>query len=301
MQAHGADEAQGSGLMRSMLFVPGDRPERFAKAVASGADAVIFDLEDSVVAAQRPSARQEIARYLGSAERSVPLWVRVNPVGSDDALADLAAVMDLRPDGIMLPKARSGADVLEASHWMAALEVRAGIAPDSVGLIPLITESAAAVLNAACFAKLPPRVRGLTWGAEDLAADLGAVSNRSPEGGFDPAYIHARTACLLAAAAAGVAAIDTVDTEIRDAAAIEARARESRRQGFAAKMAIHPAQVAPIHAAFQPSETEVEWARRVIEAFRAAPGAGVLSLDGRMLDKPHIRQAERILAASARR
>ena len=287
--------------MRSMLFVPGDRPERFAKAVASGADAVIFDLEDSVVPGRRPTARLEIARYLGSAERRVPLWVRVNPVESDDALTDLAAVMDLRPDGIMLPKARSGADVLEASHWMAALESRAGLVPGCVGLIPLITESAAAVLNAASFATLPPRVLGLTWGAEDLAADLGAASNRSPEGGFDPAYVHARTACLLAAAAASVAAIDTVDTEIRDAAAIEARARDSRRQGFTGKMAIHPAQVAPIHAAFRPSETEVEWARRVLEAFRATPGAGVLSLDGRMLDKPHIRQAERILAAAARR
>ena len=288
-------------MMRSMLFVPGDRPERFAKAVASGADAVIFDLEDSVVPGRRPAARQEIARYLGSAERGIPLWVRVNPVGSDEALADLAAVMDMRPDGIMLPKARSGADVLEASHWISALEARAGIPLGSVGLIPLITESAAAVLNAASFAALPSRVQGLTWGAEDLAADLGAVSNRSPDGGFDPAYVQARTTCLLAAAAAQVAAIDTVDTEIRDAAAVESRARDSRRQGFTGKMAIHPAQVAPIHAGFQPSGAEVEWADKVLEAFRAAPDAGVLSLDGRMLDKPHIRQAERILAAAARR
>lgn len=286
--------------MRSMLFVPGDRPERFAKAVASGADAVIFDLEDSVLPVQRPLARREIARFLAATERRVALWVRVNPVDTDDALADLAAVMESHPDGIVLPKARSGADVLEASHWLAALEARAGIATGSVGLLPLITESAAAVLNAASFATLPPRVRGLTWGAEDLAADLGAASNRSPDGGFDPAYVHARTACLLAAAAAGVAAIDTVDTEIRDAAAIEARARDSRRQGFSGKMAIHPAQVAPIHAAFQPTAAEVEWARRVLAAFRDSPGAGVLSLDGRMLDKPHIRQAERILAAAAR-
>ena len=300
MQAYGADETQDRGMMRSMLFVPGDRPERFAKAVASGADAVIFDLEDSVVPGQRPAARQQIARYLGSAERKIPLWVRVNPVGSDEALADLAAVIDMRPDGIMLPKARSGADVLEASHWISALEARAGIPLGSVGLIPLITESAAAVLNAASFATLPPRVQGLTWGAEDLAADLGAVSNRSPDGGFDPAYVQARTACLLAAAAAQVAAIDTVDTEIRDAAAVESRARDSRRQGFTGKMAIHPAQVAPIHAAFQPSGAEVEWADRVLEAFRAAPDTGVLSLDGRMLDKPHIRQAERILAAARR-
>lgn len=287
--------------MRSMLFVPGDRPERFAKAVGSGADAVIFDLEDAVVPERRPGARTEIARYLASAARGVPLWVRVNPVGSDDSLRDLAAVMDARPDGIMLPKARSGADVLKASHWMESLEARAGLPQGSVGLIPLITECAIAVLNAASFATLPSRVRGLTWGAEDLAADLGAVSNRSGDGEFDPAYVHARTACLLAAAAAGVAAIDTVDLDIRDGAAIERRARDSRRQGFSGKLAIHPAQVGPIHAAFQPSDAEVEWARRVLAAFQAAPETGALSLDGRMLDRPHVRQAERILAAASRR
>jgi len=286
--------------MRSMLFVPGDRPERFAKAVACGADAVIFDLEDAVVADRRPAARSEIARYLGTGDRSVPFWVRVNPVESEDSLLDLAAVVEARPDGIMLPKARSGADVLQASHWMEALEARAGLASGSVGLIPLITESAVAVLNASSFITPPPRVRGLTWGAEDLAANIGALSNKSGDGEFDPAYVHARTACLLAAAAAGVAAIDTVDTEIRDTAAIERRARDSRRQGFTGKMAIHPAQIEPIHAAFQPTDAEVEWAGRVLAAFRAAPGAGALSLDGRMLDKPHIRQAERILAAAAR-
>jgi citrate lyase subunit beta/citryl-CoA lyase len=301
MQADRAHDAKEDGLMRSMLFVPGDRPERFAKAVASGADAVIFDLEDAVVPEHRPGARDEIARYLGSTERSVPLWVRINPVESDESVVDLAAVMGGRPDGIMLPKARSGADVLQANHWMEALEAAAGMSRGSVGLIPLITESAAAVLAAASFTALPSRVRGLTWGAEDLAADLGATANRSADGEFDPAYIHARTACLLAAAAAGVPAIDTVDTEIRDTAAIERRARDSRRQGFTGKMAIHPAQVEPIHAAFRPSDAEIEWAGRVLAAFRASPGAGALSLDGRMLDKPHMRQAERILAAAARR
>jgi citrate lyase subunit beta/citryl-CoA lyase len=301
VQAHGTDEAQGGGVMRSMLFVPGDRPERFAKAVASGADAVIFDLEDAVVAERRPAARQEIARYLASAERRVPLWVRVNPVESGDALADLAAVIDCRPDGIMLPKARNGADVERASHWLESLEARAGLEPGSIGLIPLITECAGAVLNAVSFTKLPARVHGLTWGAEDLAADVGALANRNADGEFEFTYAYARSMCLLAAAAAGVVAIDTVDTEFSDAAAIERRARDSRRQGFAGKMAIHPAQIAPIHAAFAPSADEIDWAGRVLAAFRAAPDAGALSLDGRMLDKPHIRQAERILAAAARR
>jgi citrate lyase subunit beta/citryl-CoA lyase len=287
--------------MRSMLFVPGDRPERFAKAVASGADAVIFDLEDAVVPERRAAARLEIARYLADAQRQVPLWVRINPVATDDALLDLAAVIAGRPDGIMLPKARDGADVERASHWLESLEARTGLGQGSVGLIPLMTESAGAVLNAASFTRLPARVRGLTWGAEDLAADIGALGNRLPDGEFEFTYAYARSMCLLAAAAAGVAAIDTVDTEIRDGAAVERRARESRRQGFAGKMAIHPAQIAPIHAAFSPSAAEVEWAGRVLAAFSASPGAGAVTLDGRMLDKPHIRQAERILAAAARR
>jgi citrate lyase subunit beta / citryl-CoA lyase len=287
--------------MRSMLFVPGDRPERFARAVTSGADAVIFDLEDAVVPERRAVARVEIARYLADAERQVPLWVRINPVETHDALLDLAAVIAARPDGIVLPKARDGADVERASHWLESLEVRAGLGQGSVGLIPLITERAGAVLNAASFTRLPARVRGLTWGAEDLAADIGALGNRLPDGEFEFTYAYARSMCLLAAAAAGVAAIDTVDIEIRDGAAVERRARDSRRQGFAGKLAIHPAQVAPIHAAFSPSAAEVEWAGRVLAAFSASPGAGAVSLDGRMLDRPHVLQAERILAAATRR
>jgi citrate lyase subunit beta/citryl-CoA lyase len=287
--------------MRSMLFVPGDRPERFAKAAASGADAVILDLEDAVVPEKRPQARREIAAYLVSAERLVPLWVRINPVDTDDALPDLAAVMDARPDGIMLPKARHGADVHRASHWLEAHEARCGFAIGSVGLIPLITESAGALLKAASFTDLPARVAGLTWGAEDLAADIGAFGNKSPDGEYELTYALARSMCLLAAAAAGVPAIDTVDIEIRDVAAIERRARASRRQGFAGKLAIHPGQVEPIHAAFSPSDDEVRWAERVLAAFRDAPGTGAVAFEGGMLDKPHVRQAERILAAARRR
>jgi len=287
--------------MRSMLFVPGDRPERFAKAAASGADAVILDLEDAVVPGKRPQARREIAAYLASAERRVPLWVRINPVDTEDALPDLAAVIDARPDGIMLPKARDGADVHRASHWLEAHEARCGYAIGSVGLIPLITESAGALLKAASFTELPARVAGLTWGAEDLAADIGAFGNKSPDGEYELTYAIARSMCLLAAAAAGVPAIDTVDTEIKDIVAIERRARASRRQGFAGKLAIHPGQVAPIHAAFSPSDDEVRWAERVLAAFRDAPGTGAVSFEGGMLDKPHVRQAERILAAARRR
>jgi citrate lyase subunit beta/citryl-CoA lyase len=286
--------------MRSMLFVPGDRPERFAKAAASGADAVILDLEDAVVAERRPYARAEIAAWLKSAERRVPAWVRINPVASDDALADLAAVIDGRPDGIVLPKARDGADVHRADHWLESLEARCGFARGGIGLLPLITECAGALLRAASFTALPARVAGLTWGAEDLAADIGASGNKTADGEYEFTFAMARSFCLLAAAAAGVPAFDTIDTDFRDAAAIERRGRASRRQGFAGKLAIHPAQLAPIHAAFSPTAEEIAWAQRVIAAFQAAPGLGAVAFEGSMLDKPHLRQAERILAARAR-
>ena len=286
--------------MRSMLFVPGDRPERFAKAAASGADAVILDLEDAVTPERRPYAREEIARWLTSTDRSVPVWVRINPVATEDALPDLASVIAGRPDGIVLPKARDGTDVHRVDHWLEILEAHFGCTRGSIGLLPLITESAGALLRAASFTGLPVRVTGLTWGAEDLAADVGAAANKSADGEYELTYAMARSFCLLAAAAAGVPAFDTVDTEIRDVASVERRALASRRQGFVGKLAIHPAQVAPIHAAFSPTAGEVAWAERVVAAFRAAPGVGALAFEGGMLDKPHLRQAERILAAVRR-
>jgi len=285
--------------MRSLLFVPGDRAERFAKASASGADAVILDLEDAVMPERRLGARVEVARWLETAERGVPVWVRINPVATDDALEDLAAIIDARPDGIVLPKARDGADVHRVDHWLEGLEARCGYARGSIGLLPLITESAGALLNAASFTALPDRVVGLTWGAEDLAADVGASANRTGDGEYELTFAMARSFCLLAAAAAGVPAFDTIDTEFRDLATVERRARASRRQGFVGKLAIHPAQVAPIHAAFQPTVEEVAWAERVVAAFAASPGVGAVAFEGGMLDRPHLRQAERILAAAA--
>ena len=286
--------------MRSMLFVPGDRPERFAKAAASGADAVILDLEDAVMPERRAYARGEITKWLGASERRVPVWVRINPVETSDALEDLAAVIEGRPDGIVLPKARDGADVHRVDHWLEALEAHFGCAQGSIGLLPLITESAGALLKAGSFTQLPPRVKGLTWGAEDLAADIGALANKGTDGEYELTYAMARSFCLLAAAAAGVPAYDTVDIEIRDIAAVERRARASRRQGFVGKLAIHPAQVAPIHAAFSPTAEEIAWAERVLAAFEAAPGVGALAFEGGMLDKPHLRQAERILSSRNR-
>ena len=287
--------------MRSMLFVPGDRPERFAKARASGADAVICDLEDAVTPATRPQARLNVADLLRATGRSIPLWVRINPVPTDDALLDLAAVVAARPDGIVLPKARTGADLQRLDHWLEALEAQHGHAGGTIKVIALITETAQAVLNGSTFAAPPARVIGYTWGAEDLAADVGASANRTPSGDFEFTFRLARSSCLLAAAAARIAAYDTTDIEFRDVAAVERRALDSRRDGFVGKLAIHPAQLAPIHAAFAPTADELAWARRVVELMSAAGGQGAVALDGRMIDRPHVKQAERILAALQRR
>ena len=287
--------------MRSLLFVPGDRPERFSKALASGADAVICDLEDAVTPVTRSQARLNVRDLLHTTGRSIPLWVRINPVQTDDALPDLTAVVAARPDGIVLPKARSGADLLALDHWLEALEAQHGHPYGSIKVIALITETANAVLNGASFTTPPARVIGYTWGAEDLAADVGASANRTADGDFEFTFRLARASCLLMAAAAGIAAFDTTDIEFHDVAAVERRAQASRRDGFVGKLAIHPAQLAPIHAAFTPTSDEVTWARRVIELMSAAGGQGAVALDGRMIDRPHVRQAERILAALERR
>ena len=287
--------------MRSMLFVPGDRPERFAKALTSGADAVICDLEDAVTPVTRPQARLNVADLLRTTGRSIPLWVRINPVQTDDALPDLAAVAAARPDGIVLPKARSGADLHRLDHWLEALEEQHGLEYGSIKVLALITETANAVLSGASFTTPPARVIGYTWGAEDLAADVGASANRTADGEFEFTFRLARSSCLLMAAAAGIAAYDTTDIEFRDVAAVERRAQASRRDGFVGKLAIHPAQLAAIHAAFTPTSDEVTWARRVIELMSAEGGQGAVALNGRMIDRPHVRQAERILAALERR
>jgi len=291
--------------MRSFLFVPGDRPDRFAKAEASGADAVILDLEDAVTPEQRPAARQAIAAHLArhaaagtSAPRAVPLWVRVNPIPTADALADLVAVLPGRPDGIVLPKVRHGDDVRRLDHWLEALESQHGIEVGSTRVMPMVTETASALLTMASFACVPKRVAAFTWGAEDLATELGALGNRDATGGYELPYALASALTLYAAAAAGVPAVDTVDTEIRDTAAVERRARASRRSGFVGKLAIHPSQVPVVNQAFTPSPEEIAHAEQVRAAFAASPAAGALRVDGKLVDRPHLLQAERMLAAA---
>jgi citrate lyase subunit beta/citryl-CoA lyase len=236
----------------------------------------------------------------------VPLWVRINPIdatepGGSVALADLSAVVVAQPDGIMLPKARHGDDVRRLDHWLEAFESAAGLSVGAVRMIPMITETAGALLAMPTFASLPPRVVGVTWGAEDLATDLGALGNRDASGRYEAPYVWASSLCLTVAAAAGVLAIDTVDTEIRDIDAMRIRARESRRAGYVGKLAIHPAQVTAVHDAFTPTEAEIDEARKIIAAFDASPGVGALRIEGKLIDRPHWVKAQRVLAAAGRR
>ena len=269
--------------LRSLLFVPGDRPERFVKAAASGADALILDLEDAVVPARKGEARAAVRAALRT-DRAVPLFVRVNPPGSDFIADDLAAVADERPDGLVLPKAAGAADVL-------ALAERA----PGIPILPVATETPAAVFALGGYGAAAACLAGLTWGAEDLPAALGSVS-READGRYTPVFETVRALALLGAHAAGVAAIETVYPDFRDPVGLAAYAARGRRDGFTGMLAIHPAQVAAINAAFTPTEAEVAHARAVVAAFAADPAAGALQLDGRMIDAPHRKAAEALLA-----
>jgi citrate lyase subunit beta/citryl-CoA lyase len=284
--------------VRSWLFVPGDSERKLAKGEGSGADALILDLEDAVAAERRPQARGLVREYLSGRRGARPcqLWVRMNPLDSADALLDLAGVLPGAPDGIVVPKTNSGADVVRLGHYLSALEASHGIADGATRILPVATETAPALFQLGSYAGASARLFGLTWGAEDLPAALGASTNRGPDGELAFVYQLARALCLAAAVAADVQPIDTVYPDFRDAAGLEANAARARMDGFTGKIAIHPDQVAVIHRAFTPSAAELEHARRVIAAFAAQPGAGTVALDGKMLDKPHLKQAERTLS-----
>lgn len=281
---------------RSFLFVPGDSERKLAKSESIGADALVLDLEDSVPASRLEIARTMVLGYLKShpARDRLRLWVRINPLSTAKALADLAAIVAGGPDGIVLPKVRSSADVVLLDHYLDALETREGIARGSVRILPVATETAAGMFTLGGYAGCSPRLFGLTWGAEDLSAALGASTNRDEAGELDFTYRLARSLCLLAAVAAGVEPIDTTDTEIRNMDSVRCESEAARRAGFTGKLAIHPDQVAVINAAFTPSSEEIKYATRVVEAFSG--GAGTVGLDGKMLDMPHLKQAERVLA-----
>jgi citrate lyase subunit beta / citryl-CoA lyase len=275
---------------RSLLFVPGDRPDRMDKALASGADALILDLEDSVTLAAKSDARRAVASFLdaNSADR---LWVRVNPLDSPELDKDLAAILPAHPDGIVLPKAEGGASVADLARRLT----ERGNA--TARIMAIATETPTAIFQLGSFGGLK-RLDALTWGAEDLPAAIGAAASREPDGRFTPPYELARSLCLFGAAAAGVAPIETVYPDFRDLEGLELYAARARRDGFSGMMAIHPTQVPVINAAFTPSAAEVEQARRVVAAFAAHPQAGALALDGRMIDRPHLVQAQRLLAAA---
>lgn len=271
--------------LRSLLFVPGDRPDRMAKALTSGADALILDLEDAVAPEAKPAARAAVADFLGTTPRGPALFVRINPLGTDAATADMA-VLAAAPDGVVLPKA-SGADDIRALDAML---------PRPIPVLPIATETPAAIFGLGSYGAVNDRLRGLTWGAEDLPAAIGAATSREDDGRFTPPYEMARALMLFGAHAAGVPAIETVYPDFRDLDGLAAYAARGRRDGFTGMMAIHPAQIPIINAAFTPSEAEIEHARCIVALFAANPGAGALSLDGRMVDAPHLKAAERLLS-----
>jgi citrate lyase subunit beta / citryl-CoA lyase len=292
-------------IARSWLFVPGDSERKQVKALASAADALILDLEDSVAPSMRDQARIQVGALLGShAQRAAQrLWVRVNGLASGALLEDLAAVMRGAPDGVVLPKASSLDEVLEVHHYLSALEKREGIGAQSTGLLVIATETPQAVLRLEGFAAAgacPPRLAGLTWGAEDLSAAIGAREKLAADGSPTWTFQLARSLCLLAAAAAGIQAVDTVHANFADRAGLARELEHARRDGFTGKLAIHPDQVEPINLAFTPTESELSLARRIVAAFASAPEVGVTSIDGRMIDRPHLLQAQRLLAAAER-
>lgn len=285
--------------MRSLLFVPGDQPRKIEKGLTSGADVLLVDLEDSVAPANKVAARAvardaiAAAKQAGAAPR---LFVRVNALDTGLTDDDLDLVMQAGPDGILLPKALSGMDVQHLAAKLAVREAENGLPDGGTVIIAIATETAASLFTMGSYRGATHRLAGLTWGAEDLSADLGAETNRTPDGLLTDPYRMARVLTLFAANAAGVAAIDSVFTAFRDDAGLAAECTAARRDGFTAKMAIHPAQVPVINAAFTPSAEAVERARRIVALFEASPDAGVIGLDGEMLDRPHLLRAQRLLA-----
>jgi len=279
---------------RSLLFAPGDSERKLAKAGASEADLVLLDLEDAVAEANKGTARALVGEHLRTAERKQPQWVRINPLDTPHALADLAAIVPGRPDGIMLPKAtRSEAELLH--HYLTALEAAHGLPSGEIRTIVVATETAQAIFGLGNYAGCP-RLAALTWGAEDSATALGATHNRDESGEYDFPYQVFRALALAGAAAAGVTPIETIHGDFRDLDGLEKVATRARRAGFRGMLAIHPDQVAVINRAFSPSPAEIERAERIVAAFDGAPGVGTIGLDGEMLDMPHLKRAQAVLA-----
>jgi citrate lyase subunit beta/citryl-CoA lyase len=285
--------------MRSYLFVPADGGSKLDKAMASGADAVIVDLEDSIAPERKAAARPLAAAFIAEAVKwpqRPRLLVRINGLQTGLADADLDAVVPARPDAIMLPKAEGGAAVVHADAKLAAREAIAGLPDGHIKIVAIATETAQALFLAGTYRCASARLTGLTWGAEDLSAELGAEANRDADGRFLDPYRLARTLCLAGAANAEIAPIDTVYVDFRNDAGLRRECDEARRDGFTAKMAIHPAQVAIINDVFTPKPEAIARAQAIVDAFAAAPGAGTVGIGGVMYDRPHLARAKQVLA-----
>ncbi len=284
--------------LRSLLFVPGDSERKFVKATGVGADALILDLEDSVAPPNKAGARGRVAELLSdSSPRNWSFIVRVNALDTGLALDDLAAVTRPGLDAILIPKANGREDIERFGHYLDAFETKAGMAVGTVKITVVATETAKAMFALGSYAPAHPRLAALTWGAEDLAAVLGATDNKERDGSWTFPYEVARAHCLFAAAAAETLPIDTIHSNFRDLEGLERECRRSRRDGFLGRMAIHPDQIETINRCYTPSAEEVAHARRIVEAFEANPGAGTIGIDGKMVDIPHLTAARKTLAA----
>jgi citrate lyase subunit beta / citryl-CoA lyase len=285
--------------MRSLLFIPGDDERKLAKGVGCGADALILDLEDAVSAARKAAARALTAQYVATTRLLKPrplLYVRVNALETAYWEEDLAGIMGSRPDGVLLPKARSGGDVHTLSIALNHAEERAGVDRGATRILAITTEVPVSLLQMHSYVGSSSRLEGLSWGAEDLSGVLGAKANREADGSWTSPYRLARNLCLFTAAAANAQPIDTVFVDLRDMAGLRSEAQLAARDGFTAKMAIHPAQVPIINELFTPTAEEIGLAQELVELFAQNPGAGVLAHRGQMVDRAHVVRAERILA-----
>jgi len=287
--------------MRSLLFVPGDDTRKLEKAMTAGADALIIDLEDSVAGGRKEDARETAATFLKQAGTDGPrLYLRINDLASGLAEADLDATLAPVLAGIMLPKCCGGADVARLDAMLRLEEARHGLAAGGLTILTVATENAASLFAMGSFAGSSPRLEGISWGAEDLSADLGAETSRDDQGHYTDPYRLARTLTLLGAMAAGALPIDGVHTDFRDLDGLRSEARAARRDGFLAKLAIHPAQVPVINEVFAPDPAALAQARAIVAAFAAQPDAGTIGLDGRMIDRPHLLRARRLLASAGK-
>lgn len=288
--------------MRSLLFVPADSQKKLDKGLGSGADALIVDLEDSVVLERKAAARVAAAEFIRAAVARTPrphIMVRVNGLTTGLTDDDLAAIVPARPDSIMLPKAEGAPSIVHVDAKLKVQEAEAGLPDGHVKIVALVTETAMSLFVAGTYRESSARLIGLTWGAEDLSADLGAEANRGADGRFLEPYRFARTICLTAAVAARVQPIDTLGVDFRNLDALRAECEEARRDGFTGKLAIHPAQVPVINEVLTPTPEAIAHAETIVAAFAAAPGAGTVQIEGVMFDIPHLNRARNVLARAA--